>query len=96
VATHDIDADPELMRAGALRLAGLADELAASAARCREIPLDGPTEVLGQRDELVAEVGRRVVDLALAADRLRREADALAECERAAAAGFDAARRVPG
>jgi hypothetical protein len=96
MAARWIDADPDRMLAGALRLAGLADELAAVAVRCRAVPMDGSAGLPGRQDELVAGIGRRVIELAVVAARLRREADALAECDRAAAAGLDAVDRARG
>jgi hypothetical protein len=76
----DIEADPDRMRAGADRLATLVDELVSAAARIRDLEV-GPGPLVDRCDDLVAALGRQVVDLALTAERTRRYADELTDHE---------------
>jgi hypothetical protein len=83
----DIVADVTLMRTGAVQLARLADELASMAAHAAALPVLEPS-LAARRDRLVASLGHRVITLAVLADRVRRDADALTAAERQADLAF--------
>jgi hypothetical protein len=84
VATN-LRADPELMREGAAGLAVMADALASAAALVQRVAVGAEPAGVGASptaDRLATGLGRDAIELALVADGVRRDADALAAHER--------------
>lgn len=82
--TADLEANPELSRARAVRLASLADEVASVAATVAGSSFgSAPTGVDHRWDALAAALGRQAVNLALVAAEEQRAAQAVADQESA-------------